>query len=94
MTRHPRIFLLILLVVLLAACNGEGNNQPATTTPAPSPESTDLPIATTLMECNVVSTDPTPDPTLAAIFPPVGEKDWVKGPADAAVTIVNYMDFQ
>jgi hypothetical protein len=46
------------------------------------------------MECNVVSTDPTPDPTLAAIFPPVGEKDWVKGPADAAVTIVNYMDFQ
>jgi hypothetical protein len=35
-----------------------------------------------------------PDPTAESIFPPVSETDWVKGPASAKVTIIEYSDFQ
>ena len=46
---------------------------------------------------------PTPNPnpicvatplTVDAKVPPVGEGDWIKGPADAAVTMIEYGDFQ
>ncbi len=44
--------------------------------------------------CQVVSFNPTPEPTLQAIFAPPGEGDWVKGPDTASVTITEYSDFQ
>jgi hypothetical protein len=43
--------------------------------------------------CTVVSTVPTPGPTEQSLFPPVGEGDWVQGPATADVTIIEYSDF-
>ena len=44
-------------------------------------------------ECRTVKPT-TPDPTVQALLPPPGEKDWVKGPDDARVTILDYSDFQ
>jgi protein-disulfide isomerase len=44
--------------------------------------------------CTVVSSMPEPDPTQVALFPPVTEDDLAFGPPDAAVTILEYSDFQ
>jgi len=44
--------------------------------------------------CTVVSTIPDPDPAIAALFAPITEDDWVQGPPDAVVTILEYSDFQ
>jgi hypothetical protein len=44
--------------------------------------------------CTVVSVRPTPGPTEESLFPPVTDQDWTIGPADAAVTIIEYSDFQ
>lgn len=44
--------------------------------------------------CTVVSRQPTPGPTEQSIIPPVSDADWVHGPEDAKVTIIEYGDFQ
>jgi len=45
-------------------------------------------------KCTVISRDPTPGPTEESIFAPVSESDWVRGSDSAAVTIIEYSDFQ
>jgi hypothetical protein len=45
------------------------------------------------MECTLVSNQPDVPAEYAAIFG-VTESDWVKGPETAALTIVEYGDFQ
>ena len=45
------------------------------------------------MECSLVSDQPEAPAELVAIFG-VTENDWVKGPDTAAVTFVEYSDFQ
>jgi hypothetical protein len=45
------------------------------------------------MECTLVSDQPEAPAELVAIFG-VTEDDWVKGPETAALTIVEYSDFQ
>lgn len=49
---------------------------------------------TTPADCTVVSRQPTPGPTQESLFPSVSEDDWVKGPESAAVTLIEYSDFQ
>jgi hypothetical protein len=44
--------------------------------------------------CTVVSRQPTPGPTEPSIVPAVSDTDWVHGPEDAKVTIIEYGDFQ
>lgn len=44
--------------------------------------------------CTVAASLLQADPTAASLFPAVNEKDWVRGPSGAAVTIVEYSDFQ
>jgi len=44
--------------------------------------------------CTVVSRQPTPGPTEQSIVPAVSEEDWIYGPEDAKVTIIEYGDFQ
>ena len=44
--------------------------------------------------CTVISPKPTPGPTQQSLFPPAGEEDWITGPDDAAITIIEYGDFQ
>ena len=60
------------------------------------PESTESPELADLglkPGCTVVSLQPTPGPELVTLFTPT-ENDWVYGPETAAVTIVEYGDFQ
>jgi hypothetical protein len=44
--------------------------------------------------CTVVSPITGPEPTPESPFPPVSESDWVVGPEDAAITFIEYGDFQ
>ncbi len=103
---------LLLLTILVSACNGGATQAPATqaaATQAPTTRPADteaaaptatrnVPTEGAISEpnsgCTVASRQPTPGPTQESIFPPVGESDWVKGPADAKVTIIEYSDFQ
>jgi cyclophilin family peptidyl-prolyl cis-trans isomerase/protein-disulfide isomerase len=84
------IYLLTLLALLSAAC---GTPAPAALTPqtasAPMAKATDFKAgACTKFENTAFKTD---QPSL---FPNVTEDEHVAGPADAAVTIVEYSDFQ
>ena len=98
---------LMLIPLLLAACSG---TQPATVVedaaPAvaappeaepiqPDPTATSAPQVATgpEMECTLVSNGSDAPAELVAIFG-VTEDDWVQGPETAAVTIVEYSDFQ
>jgi hypothetical protein len=53
----------------------------------------DVSAVGTQMECTLVSDQPDVPPELEAIFG-VTEDDWVVGPDSAAVTFVEYSDFQ
>ena len=44
--------------------------------------------------CTAISREPTPGPTEQSLVPPISETDWVHGPEDAKVTIIEYGDFQ
>ena len=44
--------------------------------------------------CRAVSQWFEPDPTVVSRFPAVSDSDWISGPEAAAVTIVEYGDFQ
>jgi protein-disulfide isomerase len=98
-----KLFLLFLMVLAvgLAGCIPQVQATPtstATTEARPAPtvvltvpsESAFLPDS----GCTVITKQPTPGPTAESIFPPVSDKDHVKGPANAKVTIIEYSDFQ
>ena len=44
-------------------------------------------------QCVAASIRPTPDATQTALFPLPTDKDWLQGPPDAYVTILEYSDF-
>jgi len=69
--------------------------QPADVTAEP-PKAT-LPLTASrepMNGCRVTGSSLQPNPTLVALFPAVTENDWVKGPSDARVTILEFSDFQ
>jgi hypothetical protein len=98
---------LILFPLLLAGCSGaqpavvSEDAAPAIAAPPeakpaqPDPTATSAPQTTTgpQMECTLVGDQPAAPAELVAIFE-VKEDDWVQGPETAAVTIVEYSDFQ
>jgi len=79
--------LILLFFVLLSAC------APVTDAPTATPQPTASP-APTQPPCSTVASEPTPIPGVDSRFPAVRPDEWSKGPADAAVTIVVYNDFQ
>lgn len=51
-------------------------------------------VGETAPGCTVVSPRPTAGPTQESIFYPIGEDEWVTGPEDAQITLIEYSDFQ
>ena len=92
---------LLSMVLLLAGCQGktpaptEAYSIQATLTLAPTRTSSPPTSVVTAAPpgCTVVSPRPTPGATETSIFPPPGKDDWIKGPDDASVTLIEYSDF-
>lgn len=87
-----KLSLLLLLATLLAGCAG----QPAAPSSAVAPTSTASVEtgASSQPSCTSVAAEPTPDPAIASLFPPVGVGDHILGSENAPVTITVYSDFQ
>lgn len=69
----------------------------AGTLPTGTPKAESQPASTTseaMAGCTAKSLFPAPDPTSAALFPPVTDADWRRGPKTAAVKLIEYSDFQ
>lgn len=79
--------LLLAFAFLLAACAPGVELTPTLRVDVPTP-------APTQPVCNAVPSKPTPVPGSDSLFPAVGAGEWTKGPADAAVTVILYDDFQ
>lgn len=104
--KKPSIIIILapLILTALAACQGQAvSPQPAPTeaaTPSlvPTIQATLAEATPTQPEapagCTAISPKPTPGPTETSLFPPVSPDDWVKGPADASITLTEYSDFQ
>ena len=67
----------------------------------PTPEATQqiVPTVTRIVEdiippCTAFTTVPTPGPDTPSLFPPIKDADHIRGPRDAAVTIMVYGDLQ
>lgn len=85
----------LLLVFALAACNPVVELE-ATETTAPTIEvPTEMPIeAGAEPTCVANPAPPTPSEEDLAVFTPDPDRDWIKGPEDALITIIEYADFE
>lgn len=99
--RKVILILLVLGTLVLAGCLPQAQATPTatpTTEPRPTPTLVlavpSQPVLSPDAGCTVISQKPTPGPTAESIFAPVSETEWVKGPASAKVTIIEYSDFQ
>jgi cyclophilin family peptidyl-prolyl cis-trans isomerase/protein-disulfide isomerase len=89
---------LILLTLLVAACSpNEGNSaypNPAQPTSTIISSGEDRMASTRTPGCTVISRQPTQKETEESLLPPPSDKDWMQGPNEAYVTIIEYGDFQ
>jgi len=101
--KKPTIFLLVVILMLLtAACANAAEPAPTVTDPTvPEPAAPTVevellapvgpPVAAS---CVPNGSPPAPSAEDLALYTPNLENDWVKGPDDAVITIVEYADFQ
>jgi hypothetical protein len=87
MTKRLLMVMLVLALVLASCQSLTGQGEKTTG------KTVDIPEGTPMPNCTVVSANPTPEPTLAAIFPPPGKGDWIDGEDTAFLTITEYSDF-
>ncbi len=99
--RKSLLLFLMLATVVLSGCLPQVQATPTltpTTTSRPvSNAAVTVPTQAALFPdsgCTVITQKPTPGPTPTPVYPPVTDSDWVKGPAFARVTIIEYSDFQ
>jgi protein-disulfide isomerase len=108
MTKSQPLFF-VLLVLALSACQGapatvisesatqETQNQSTQSPPATLARPTAVAstaagtVETMPAQCTVVSSEPASG---QSAYPDVDPKDWVNGSSEAAVTIIEYSDFQ
>jgi len=97
-------FLLLAAVFTISGCAGTQTGGAATPTAVPT-EPVEPPTAEPAVTqsagnqnpeptCQVDPPLPTPNPTDEMLFAPDPEQDWIKGPEDGPITIVEYGDFQ
>jgi len=97
------IFVFVLFVgTFLVACSSQ--SQPAETPTAVVQEKETEPVAQMTAEvaadenteasCTVRASQPTPGPTEQALLPPPADTDWVVGPDNAYITLIEYGDYQ
>jgi len=90
-----KIFVFVLLLTLLLTACAQSSPSETASPDSPTPLNTATkPEATKEASCIVQGAQPTPNPTLEAILPPVGEGDHVRGVQDATATLIVYNDFQ
>ncbi len=83
--------LIILLSILVSACGTATIPTATATIPAAIPTSAPT---QPVNPCSAISVEPTPGPEMPSLFPKVDPNEHISGPADAAVTIIEYADFQ
>jgi len=93
--KNKKYFLLVLILVLLtAACSTADEPEAVVPTPTELIETieTDLPAVDPTCQPNL----PPPQPSAQdlANYSPDSDSDWIIGPEDARITIVEYADFQ
>jgi len=94
--KNQKYFLLVLILVLLTAACSTAAEPEAVVPPTPTDLiqiiETELPVE----EPTCQSNPPPPQPNAQdlAIYSPDPASDWIKGPEDARITIVEYADFQ
>lgn len=98
MKKYIPLLVVVALAGLLGACNTAVLPEPTETAVPPSPT---VLIPTEITQdsgdpasCIPNPLPPTPSEEDLAAFSPDPENDWIKGPEDALVTIVEYADFQ
>lgn len=82
------LFVFTSLALLLSACSG-------TIAATPTEEPTEIPteVAATLPEFSCTSVSSAEQET-NSLYEQVNDTDWVRGPADASFTLIEYSDFQ
>jgi len=92
---------LILLVVVLGVALVACSSAPGTELPVSPSPTTQPPVVDAAVEgppapptCVANPAPPTPSAEDLALYSPDPEVDWVRGPEDAPITIVEYADFQ
>lgn len=77
-----------------AATETEAATEAATEAVTEAAEPTRTPLPSVPAACAVTDIIPAADPQLLAVLPAVTENDYYKGPANAALTILEYSDYQ
>lgn len=94
--KNQKYFLLVLILVLLTAACSTAAEPEAVMPPTPTDLAqiieTELPVEEPTCQPN--PPPPQPNAQDLAIYSPDPASDWIKGPEDARITIVEYADFQ
>ncbi len=94
-----------LLLGLVTGCGGGVTPPPVSPSPTLPPSPTSAPPPTPVPETDTAEPTMAPEPSgpatcelftlpVASNIPPVTEEDHVHGPNDAAITLIEYADFQ
>lgn len=87
--RKTALFILLVLILVLTAC------KPKTSTTTPEATLTPtIAIPTIAPDCKLTaSIFPAPRDASAVTYAPISEDDWVLGPENATLTVIEYSDF-
>jgi hypothetical protein len=98
MNKRKWLPLLLLIGLVLAACGRNTQNggevPDATPIQAPPPTASQPGDPSAAIPACTVRSASSRTPDEDSLFAPVTEKDWIKGPLDAKITLIEFSDFQ